>query len=99
MSDSATITDDLSTPGEILREEFLEPMGVSQYRLAQAIGVDQGRVSRIVRGTQAITADTALRLAAYFGTSPQFWLRLQESYDLATAREHVDLSGIVQRSA
>lgn len=86
MSSSPTITDDLSTPGEILLEEFLQPYGVSQYQLAKRIGVDQARISRIVRGRQAITADTALRLATFFGTTPQFWLRLQEGYDLAHAR-------------
>lgn len=86
MSSSPTITEDLSTPGEILLEEFLRPYGVSQYELAKRIGVDEARISRIVRGRRAITADTALRLAAFFGTTPQFWLRLQEAYDLARAR-------------
>lgn len=99
MSRSSTITDDLSTPGEILLEEFLEPFGVSQYELAKRIGVDQTRISRIVRGKQAITADTALRLAAFFGTTPQFWLRLQEGYDLALARTATPLSSIQPLSA
>lgn len=94
MSSSLTITDDLSTPGQILREEFLEPLAVSQYRLAKRIGVDQTRISRIIRGDQSITVDTALRLATFFGTSAQFWLRLQENYDLAIARARLDLSGI-----
>lgn len=92
MSPSSTISEDLSTPGEILREEFLEPFGVSQYELAKRIGVDQTRISRIVRGKQAITADTALRLAAFFGNTSQFWLRLQEGYDLALARTATSLS-------
>ncbi|MCH6468569.1 HigA family addiction module antitoxin [Sinomonas terrae] len=99
MSDSSTITDDLSTPGEILLEEFLEPFGVSQYELAKRIGVDQSRISRIIRGKQAITADTALRLSVFFGTSPQFWLRLQEGYDLAHARVDTPLSAIQPLSA
>lgn len=99
MSHSSTITDDLSTPGEILREEFLEPLGVTQYELAKRIGVDQTRISRIVRGRQAITADTALRLGAFFGTTPQFWLRLQEGYDLALARDETTLSSIQPLSA
>ena len=99
MSHSSTITDDLSTPGEILLEEFLEPLGVTQYELAKRIGVDQARISRIVRGRQAITADTALRLGAFFGTTPQFWLRLQEGYDLALARNEATLSSIQPLSA
>ena len=94
MSHSSTIPDDLSTPGEILLEEFLELLGVTQYELAKRIGVDQSRISRIIRGRQAITADTALRLSAFFGTTPQFWLRLQESYDLALARATAPLSTI-----
>lgn len=99
MSHSSTITDDLSTPGEILLEEFLEPLGVTQYELAKRIGVDQTRISRIVHGKQAITADTALRLGAFFGTTPQFWLRLQEGYDLAIARSGTELGGIRPLSA
>ena len=99
MSHSSTITDDLSTPGEILLEEFLVPLGVTQYELAKRIGVDQTRISRIVRGRQAITADTALRLGAFFGTTPQFWLRLQEGYDLALARDEATLSSIQPLSA
>lgn len=99
MSRSSTITDDLSTPGEILREEFLEPLGVSQYELAKRIRVDQSRISRIIRGRQAITADTALRLAAFFGTTPQFWMRLQEGYDLARARAETPLDAIHPLSA
>lgn len=99
MSSSPTITEDLSTPGEILLEEFLQPFGVSQYELAKRIGVDQARISRIVRGQQAITADTALRLATFFGTTPQFWLRLQEGYDLAHARATTATSQIRPLSA
>ncbi len=99
MSHSSTITEDLSTPGEILLEEFLEPLNVSQYELAKRIGVDQARVSRIVRGQQAITADTALRLGAFFGTTPQFWLRLQEGYDLARARTETKIDTIRPLSA
>lgn len=99
MSSSVTIADDLSTPGEILQEEFLEPLGVSQYALAKAIGTDQMRISRIVRGEQVITADTAVRFAAFFGTTPQFWLRLQETYDLHIASARVDTSAIVPLKA
>lgn len=94
MSSSSTITDDLSTPGEILKEEFLEPFGLSQYEVAKRIGVDQARISKIIRGERTITADTALLLATLFGTTAEFWLRLQERYDLAQARTHIDLSDV-----
>lgn len=77
----------LATPGEILLHEFLEPMGISQYRLAKEIGVPQRRIGEIVAGRRAITADTALRLAAFFGTDPQSWLNLQSHYDTEKARE------------
>jgi antitoxin HigA-1 len=69
-------------PGDILMTEFLEPFGLSQYRLAQDLSVAPRRINEIVHGTRAITADTALRLGRYFGTSPQFWLNLQSRYDL-----------------
>jgi len=68
-------------PGEILREEFLLPMGVSQYRLAKQINVPAMRISEICAGKRSVTADTALRLARAFGTTPGFWLALQASYD------------------
>ena len=69
-------------PGEILREEFLEPMGISQYRLAKDISVPPRRINEIVHGKRSITADTALRLGRFFGMSAQFWLNLQTRYDL-----------------
>ena len=69
-------------PGEVLLEEFLKPMNLSQNRLAIDIGVDARRINEIVLGTRSVTADTALRLSRYFGTSPQFWLGLQAEYDL-----------------
>ncbi|MBM3132694.1 MAG: HigA family addiction module antidote protein [Chloroflexi bacterium] len=68
--------------GEVLREEFLEPMGISQHRLAKDINVHPRRVNQIIHGERAISADTALRLSRYFGTSAQFWLGLQMRYDL-----------------
>lgn len=71
-------------PGEILFEEFLEPMGVSQNRLAVSIGVPPRRINEIVHGKRRITADTALRLGRFFGTSGQFWINLQSRYDLET---------------
>ncbi len=69
-------------PGEILMEEFLEPMGISQYRLAKNISVPPRRINEIVHGKRSITADTALRLGRFFCMSPQFWLNLQTRYDL-----------------
>jgi len=69
-------------PGEVLLEEFLKPMNLSQNRLAIDIGVDARRINEIVLGVRSVTADTALRLARYFGVSPQFWLGLQAEYDL-----------------
>ena len=68
-------------PGEVLREEFLIPMGISQYRLAKEIGVPEPRISAICNGKRAITADTAVRLSRFFGTSAGFWLGLQADYD------------------
>lgn len=78
------MTDELRPvhPGEVLLEEFLKPMSLSQNRLAIDIGVDARRINEIVLGTRSVTADTALRLSRYFGTSPQFWLGLQAEYDL-----------------
>lgn len=78
-------------PGEILLEEFLKPMGISINKLAREIGVPPGRISTIVNGKRAITADTALRLAVYFGTSPELWLNLQADYDLRIARRTTEL--------
>jgi antitoxin HigA-1 len=72
-------------PGEVLREEFLEPLGLSANALAIALRVPAPRVNDIIRERRAITPDTALRLARYFGTTPQFWLNLQTSYDLKIA--------------
>ena len=69
-------------PGEILREEFLEPMGISQYRLAKDISVPPRRINEIVHGKRSVTADTALRLGRFFSMSPQFWINLQTRYDL-----------------
>ena len=76
-------------PGEILREEFLRPLGISVYRLAQDIKVPRTRLNDIVRGRRAISTDTALRLARYFGTSPEFWLNLQTRYELDLADRHL----------
>lgn len=83
-------TENLIHPGEILLEEFLRPMGISQNKLALDIHVPTPRINAIVRGTRTITADTALRLGKYFGTGPEFWLNLQNNYDLCLARAQAE---------
>ena len=77
------------TPGEILEEDFLKPMGLSQYRLAKDINVPARRINEIVKGERAITADTALRLGRFFKMSAQFWLNLQSHYDLEVMGERL----------
>ena len=76
-------------PGEVLRGDFLKPMGLSRYALAKALDVPQIRVSEIVNAKRAVTPDTALRLARYFGTSAEFWTGMQATYDLETVRDRV----------
>ena len=76
-------------PGEILLEEFLKPMGISQYRLAKEIGVSQRRIGEIVAGNRAVTADTGLRLSKFFAMSDGFWIGLQMDHDAANARESI----------
>lgn len=83
------------TPGEILLEEFLKPMGITQYRLAKEIGVSQRRIGEIVAGRRAVTADTGLRLSRFFGTSDGFWVGLQTDYDTAKAKD--TLSDVLSR--
>ncbi len=74
-------------PGEILNQEFIIPMGLTAYRLAKSIGVQQTRISLIIKEKRAITADTAIRLSKFFGTSEEFWLNLQREYDLRNAHQ------------
>ncbi len=76
-------------PGEILQAEFLEPLGLTQYRLAKNLTVPPRRINEIIHGTRAISADTALRLARFFGTSELFWLNLQAAYDLDVERDRL----------
>lgn len=83
---TATTTMPPIHPGEILQEEYLEPLGVSQYRLARAIGVSPRRINEIVHGKRGISADTALRLARYFATTERFWLNLQGRYEIEVER-------------
>ncbi len=78
------------TPGEVLREEFMVPLGLSANRLAEALGVPANRITAILNGTRSVTADTALRLARCFRTSPEFWLNLQLLHDLEVARRASD---------
>ncbi len=106
MSKSATITDPADwltnpTPGDILMEEFLKPIGLSQTALARAVGVSPRRINEIVLGKRAVTADTDLRLSRYWGISDGFWLGLQADHDLMQRRRQlgVDLEKIVPRAA
>jgi addiction module HigA family antidote len=77
-------------PGEILSEDFLKPMGLSAYRLSKGANIDQTRISEIIRGKRSVTADTALRLARFFGNSPEFWLNLQAHYDLEQKKREME---------
>lgn len=95
-----TVTDKLPPvhPGEILMEDFLKEMGITQHKLAVSIGVPPRRINEIVHGKRAVTAETALRLGKYFGMSPQFWLGLQAQYDLDVA-ERIKSSPRLSRSS
>ena len=86
-------------PGEVLREEFMLPIGLSARQLAEAIGVPPNRISEIMRERRNVTADTALRLARYFGTDAQSWLNMQLAHDLSKAEAENDYSAIRQRAA
>jgi len=91
VTDTDTDTDTMPPihPGEVLQEEYLGPLGVSQYRLAKAIAVSPRRINEIVHGKRGISADTALRLARYFATSERFWLNLQSRYDIEVERDRL----------
>jgi len=86
-------------PGEVLREEYLEPLGLSARALAAAIGVPPNRLSEIVRERRALTADTAIRLGRYFGTDARFWINLQVAHDLSKAEAATDYSKVPTRAA
>ncbi len=90
---------ELISPGEILLEEFMAPSGISQNRLARDLAVTPARINDIVHGRRGITADTALRLAKYFGTTPEMWLNLQSNYDLRRAKRDLwpDINAHVHR--
>ncbi len=78
---------ELSTPGEILKEEFLDPMGITPYALAKGVHVDPPRIAAIIKGKRKITADTAVRFSRFFGTTPEFWMNMQSRYDLEVLME------------
>jgi len=84
-------------PGEILKSEFLKPLGISAYKLSKSIGVQQTRISLILKGKRGISADTAIRFSKFFGTSPEFWMNLQREYDLRNVRTEIKeiIDGIV----
>jgi antitoxin HigA-1 len=86
-------------PGEILREEYLVPLGLSARALAKLLGVPANRLTEIMRGTRDVTADTAIRLGRYFGTDPRFWMNLQAAYDLSKAEKTHSYRKIVPRKA
>ncbi len=89
-----TMLQDPSHPGEVLKELYLTPLGMSAIALARELHVPRTRIERLVKGDTGVSADTAMRLAKFFGTSPEYWLNLQRAWDLARAREQVDVSDI-----
>ena len=88
-----------SHPGEVLAELYLKPLGMSAIALASCLNVPRTRIERLVKGDTSVTVDTAMRLARVFGNTPEFWMNLQRAYDLARARETVDLSDIMPLEA
>ena len=88
-----------SHPGEVLSELYLQPLGMSAIALAKRLNVPRTRIERLVKGETLLSVDTAMRLSRFFGTTPEFWMNLQRAYDLARARETVDLSGITPLAA
>ena len=94
-----TLMQNPSHPGEVLVELYLEPLGMSVIELARRLHVPRTRIERLVKGDTALTVDSALRLSAFFGNTPEFWMNLQRAYDLARARESVDVSDIIPLAA
>ena len=94
-----TLMQNPSHPGEVLAELYLEPLGMSAIELARRLLVPRTRIERLVKGDTALTVDTAIRLSRFFGNTPEFWMNLQRSYDLARARESVDVSDIIPLAA
>ena len=94
-----TLMTNPSHPGEVLAELYLKPLGMSAIVLAKRLNVPRTRIERLVRGETSLTVDTAMRLARFFGNTPEFWMNLQRAYDLARARETVDLTDITPLEA
>ena len=94
-----TLLENLSHPGEVLVELYLEPLGMSALALAKRLNVPRTRIERLVKGETSVTVNTAIRLSKFFGTTPEFWMNLQRAHDLAQARDTVDLSGITPLAA
>ncbi len=94
-----TLMTNPSHPGEVLAELYLAPLGMSVIALAKRLNVPRTRIERLVRGETSLTVDTAMRLARFFGNTPEFWMNLQRAYDLARARETVDLTDITPLEA
>jgi len=94
-----TILKNPSHPGEVLKELYLDPLDMSSIALAKRLNVPRTRVERLVKGETSLTADTAVRLATFFGSTPEFWMNLQRAYDLAKARLSVDISDIIPLEA
>ena len=89
-----TLMKNPSHPGEVLAELYLKPLDLSAIALAKRLDVPRTRIERLVKGETSLTVDTAMRLARFFGSTPEFWMNLQRAYDLARARETIDLTGI-----
>lgn len=94
-----TILKNPSHPGEVLKELYLDPLEMSSIALAKRLNVPRTRIERLVKGETSLTADTAMRLATFFGNTPEFWMNLQRAYDLAKARQSIDVSDIVPLEA
>ena len=94
-----TILKNPSHPGVVLKELYLDPLDMSSIALAKRLNVPRTRVERLVKGETSLTADTAMRLATFFGSTPEFWMNLQRAYDLAKARLNVDVSDIIPLEA
>ena len=94
-----TLMKNPSRPGEVLRELYLQPLGLSAIALARRLHVPRTRIERLIKGETALTADTAMRLSRFFGTTPEYWINLQRSWELARAREITDVSDITPLEA
>jgi len=94
-----TLMQNPSHPGEVLVELYLEPLGMSAIALAKRLNVPRTRIERLVKGKTSLTVDTAMRLSKFFGNTPEFWMNLQRAYDLARARDSIDLSNITPLEA